>query len=101
MPSRFAAVTNKEISNIIKQNVPERHEEGVEVWFGSLTRKALSFLLELSVKPVKKFFVYKYKLGLSLALLYLVYLIINKLKTKFNNLFYRVILRAKRIHNSF
>ena len=36
---------------------------------------------------MKKFFVYKCKLSLSLALLYLVDLFINKLKTKFNNLF--------------
>ena len=43
MPSRFAAVTNKEISQLIKQVVPEIHEEGEgEV----LTGKALSFLLE-------------------------------------------------------
>ena len=36
---------------------------------------------------------------LSPALLYLVDLFINKLKTKFNNLFYRMILNTKRIHN--
>ena len=71
MPSRFAAVTNKEISQLIKEVVPEIHKEG----------------LNLSIKPVKKFFVYKCKLSLSLALLYLVDLFINKLKTKFNNLF--------------
>ena len=35
MPSRFAAVTNKEISQLIKQAVPEIHEEGDEVRFGS------------------------------------------------------------------
>ena len=35
------------------------------------------------------------------CLLYLVELFINKLKTKFNNLFYRMILNTKRIHNSF
>ena len=40
MLSRFAAVTNKEISQLIKQAVPEIHEEGEgEV----LTGKALSF----------------------------------------------------------
>ena len=39
------------------------------------------------MKPVKKLFVHKCKLSLSLALLYLVDLFINKLKTKFNNLF--------------
>ena len=38
MPSRFAAVTNKEISQLIKQIVPEIHEEGDEVRFGSFNR---------------------------------------------------------------
>ena len=58
-----------------------------------LTGKALSFLLAfIDKKPVKKFFVYKCKLTLSLALLYLVDLLINRLKTKFNNLFYRMII---------
>ena len=33
MPSRFAAVTNKQISQLIKQAAPEIHEEGDEVWF--------------------------------------------------------------------
>ena len=37
----------------------------------------------------------------KVALLYLVDLFMNKLKTKFNNLFYRIILNTKRIHNSF
>ena len=38
MPSRFAAVTNKEISRLIKQAVPKIHEEGGEVRFGSFNR---------------------------------------------------------------
>ena len=50
---------------------------------------------------MKTFFVYKCKLNLSLALLYLVDLFTNKLKTKFNNIFYRIILNTNRIHNSF
>ena len=51
---------------------------------------------------MKKFFVYKCKLSLSLVLLYMIDLFINKLKTKFNNFFfYRMILSTKRIHNSF
>ena len=44
MPSRFAAVTNEEISQLIKQAVPEILEEGDEVRFGIF--KALSFWLE-------------------------------------------------------
>ena len=38
MPSRFAAVTNKEISQLIKQAVPEIHEEGDEVRFESFNK---------------------------------------------------------------
>ena len=50
------------------------------------------------MKLVKQFFVYKCKL--SLALLYLADMFINKLKTKFNSLLYRMVLNTKRIHNS-
>ena len=38
MPSRFAAVINKEISQLIKQAVPEIHEEADEVRFESFNR---------------------------------------------------------------
>ena len=38
MPSRFAAVTDKEISQLIKQAVPEIHKEGDEVRFRSFNR---------------------------------------------------------------
>ena len=38
MPSQFAAVTNKEILPLVKQTVPEIHEEGEEVRFGSFNR---------------------------------------------------------------
>ena len=100
MASRFAAVTNKEISQIIKQAVPEIYEEGDEVRFGNFTGKALPSKLE-SMKPVKKFFVYKFKLSLSLALLYLVDFFINKPKTKFNNLFYRMILITTRRYGAY
>ena len=41
------------------------------------------------------------KLSLSLELIYLVDLFINKLKTKFNSLFYRMTLNTIRILNSF
>ena len=47
MPSRFAAVTNEEISQLIKRAVPEIHEEGDEIRFGSF--------VNLSIKPVKSF----------------------------------------------
>ena len=52
---------------------------GVEVLTGE------GFWLEFIDKTGEKDFVYKCKLSLSLALLYLVD--INKMKTKFNNLF--------------
>ena len=38
MPSRFGAVTNKDISQLIQQAVPEIHEEGDEVRAGSFNR---------------------------------------------------------------
>ena len=38
MASRFAAVKNKEISQIIKQAVPKIIEEGDEIRFGSFNR---------------------------------------------------------------
>ena len=38
MLSRFAAVTNQEISQLIKQAISEIHEEGDEVRFGSFNR---------------------------------------------------------------
>ena len=38
MPSRFAAVTNKEISQLIKQAVSEIHEESDEARGGSFHR---------------------------------------------------------------
>ena len=43
MPSRFAAVTNQEISQLIKQAVPEIPDEGDEVRFGILKCKGLFF----------------------------------------------------------
>ena len=46
MPSPFDAVTNNEISQLIKQAVPEIHEED-EVQFLSFNRESfLSFWLE-------------------------------------------------------
>ena len=98
MASRFAAVTNKEISQITKQAVPEI-SEGDEFCLEVLTGNLCLFDLNLSMKPVKNVFVYKCKL--SLALLYVAELFINKLKTKFNSFFSRMVLNAKRIHNSF
>ena len=54
MPSRFAAVINKEISQLIKQAVPQTHKEGGEVRFGSF--KALSFLLQFINKTGENVF---------------------------------------------
>ena len=69
MASRFAAVTNKEISQIVEQAVPKIHEEGDEIRFGSFNR--CSFASNLSMKPVENFFVYECKLSLSLSLVLL------------------------------
>ena len=65
------------------------------------TKKVTKFLLEFIDKTGEKVFCLQMQISLSLALLYLVDLFINKLKTKFNNLFYRMILNTKRIQNSF
>ena len=65
---------------------------GLEV----LTGKALSFWLEFINKTGKKGFYFQMQISLSLALLYLVDLFVNKLKTKFNDLFYRMILITKK-----
>ena len=56
MPFRFAAVTNKEISQLIKQAVPEILEEGDEVKQGLEVKqvKLCLFDLNLSITPVKK-----------------------------------------------
>ena len=72
---------------------------GLEV----LTGKAFwLFDLNLSIKPGEKVFCLQMQIKLiSLALQYLVDLFITKLKTKVSNLFYRIILNTKRIHNSF
>ena len=40
--SRFATITSKEISQIVKQVVPEIHEEGEKFGLEVLTGKALS-----------------------------------------------------------
>ena len=71
MASRLvAAVTNEKISQIIKQAVPEIHEQGDEIRFGNFKGvKLCLFDLNLSMKLVKRFFVYKCKLSVSLALL--------------------------------
>ena len=58
MPSRFAGVTNIEISQLIKQAVPEIHEEGEEVHLDVLTGKALSFWLEFIDKTGEKVFLF-------------------------------------------
>ena len=60
MPSGFPAVTNKEISQIIKQAVPKYTKKVTKFGLEVLTGHALSqFDLNLSMKPVEKFFVYK------------------------------------------
>ena len=55
MASRFAAVTNKEISQIIKQAVPEI-SEGDEFSLEVLTGKSLSVWLEFIDETSEKLF---------------------------------------------
>ena len=56
MASRFAAVTNKEISQIIKQAVPEISEDGDEIRLEVLTGKSLSVWLEFIDETGEKLF---------------------------------------------
>ena len=99
MPSRFAAVINKEISQLIKQAVPQIHEEGGEVRFGSF--KALSFWLQFINETGEKVFCLQIQIKVKSCVTLFSWPVHNKLKTKFNNLFYRIIINTNRIHNSF
>ena len=102
LPGLLPQQTKKFHWQLIKQAVPEIHKEGDEVRFGIFTQvKLCLFDLNLSIKPVKKFFVYWCKLSLSLSLLYLVDLFINKLQTKFDNLFYRMIKNSQLVWRNF
>ena len=56
-----ATLTNEEMSLIIEEAVNEKREEGDKIRFG----KVFLFNLNLSMKPVKKFLVYKGKLRLK------------------------------------
>ena len=82
MPSRFAPVTNKEISQLSKQAMKKVTKFGLEV----LTAKALSFWLEFIDKTGKKVCCLQMQIILK-SCIFLVDLFINKLKTKFNNPF--------------
>ena len=55
MYSLFAAVTNEEISEIIEEAIPNKQEEGDKTQFRSFYTSL--FNLNLSIKPVKKFYV--------------------------------------------
>ena len=93
---RFAAITNKDISQKIKQAVPEIYEEGDKIWFGSFYQvKLWLFDLKFIDETGEKVFC------LQMQIKSCVTLFINKLKTKFNSFFYRIVLSTKRIHNSF
>ena len=55
----FCCRNKQRIFTIIKQAVPEIHDEGDEVRFGILNVKLCFFDLNFSIRPVKKFVVYK------------------------------------------
>ena len=61
MPSRFAAVTNKEI---IKQAVAEIHKEGDQVRFGSLGNAFSFWLDELIDETGEKVFCWQMQIKL-------------------------------------
>ena len=66
MPSRFAAATNKEISQLTEQAVPEMHEEGDEFGLEVLTGKALSFWLKFIDKTGENVFCLQMEIKLVL-----------------------------------
>ena len=55
MSSLFAAVTNEEILKIMEEAIPNKQEEGDKTQFRSFY--TCLFNLNLSIKPVKKFYV--------------------------------------------
>ena len=73
MPSRLAAVTNKETSQLIKQAVPQINEKGGEVLFGSFNSKALSFWLEFVDKTCEKVFCLQMQINLKFLFSWLVH----------------------------
>ena len=58
MPTRFAAVTNKEISQLIKVAVPEYMKKVTKFDLEVLTGKALSFWPEFIDKTGEKVFLF-------------------------------------------
>ena len=56
MPSRFAAVTNKESSQLINQLLPKYTKKVTKFGFEVLTDKALSFWFEFIDKTGESFF---------------------------------------------
>ena len=72
MSSLFAAVTNEEISQIIEEAVPNKQEEGDEIQFRIFC--TCLFNLNLSMKPVNKFYVSKRTLSLALLRLVNMYI---------------------------
>ena len=69
------------------QAVQRIHEKVTKFGLEVLTGKALSLWLKFSDKTGEKVFCLQKQIKLSLALLYLADLFINKLKAKFYNLF--------------
>ena len=85
-------------SKLLPRYTKKKTKFGLEV----LTGKALSFWLKFIDETGEKVFCLQCKLSrLSLALVYVVDLFINKLNTEFNNLFYRMFFSTKRNHNAF
>ena len=77
LASRFAAVTNEEVPQKINEEVvTDNSKKATKFGLAVFTGKPLSVEKNLSMKPVKKFFVYKFKL--SPALFYLAGMFIKK-----------------------
>ena len=70
---------------------------GLEV----VTGKDLSFWLEFIDKTGENVFCLQIQIKLKSCVTLFSWLVHNKLKTKFNNLFHSMVLNTKKIHNSF
>ena len=98
MAFRFVAATNRKFHKWSNKLFPKYTKKVRKLGLEVLTGKALSVWHEFIDETGEKAFVYKCKL--SLALLCLAYMLINKLKVNLI-LFYWIVFNTKRIHNSF
>ena len=80
MPSRFASITNKEISQLIEQAVPKYTKKVMKFGMEDLTGKALSFWLEFIDKTGEKVFCLQIQIKLKSCITLFSWLVHKKAK---------------------